>query len=105
MESSRSDDGPVGVAIAHPDTQGTEAELLALWVHPGHAGEGVAAELLSRVASSVADRDVDTLRASVPADSPSAQEFFIAHGFEPRETRRGHAGDEAIVVADASELR
>jgi ribosomal protein S18 acetylase RimI-like enzyme len=99
------EDGPVGVAIAHPDAEGTEAELLALWVHPNHAGEGVAAELLSRVASSVTDRGVDTLRASVPADSPGAQEFFAAHGFSPRGTRRGHAGDESIVVADACELR
>ncbi|MFC7186911.1 GNAT family N-acetyltransferase [Halorubrum yunnanense] len=99
------DDGPVGVAIAHPDVGGSEAELLALWVHPNHAGEGVAAELLSRVASSVTDRDVDTLRATVPADSPGAQEFFAAHGFSPRGTRRGHAGEESIVAADADELR
>jgi len=99
------EDGPVGVAIAHPDAEGSEAELLALWVHPTHAGEGVAADLLSRVASSVPDRGVDTLRASVPADSPGAQEFFAAHGFSPRGTRRSHVGDEAIVAADVSTLR
>ena len=98
-------DGPVGVAVAHPDAQGSEAELLALWVHPNHAGEGVAAELLSRVASSVTDRDIDTLRATVPADSPGVQEFFAAHEFSPRGTRRGPAGDESVVVADASDLR
>ncbi|MFD1571104.1 GNAT family N-acetyltransferase [Halorubrum laminariae] len=99
------DDGPVGVAIAHPDDRGSEAELLALWVHPNHAGEGLAADLLSRVASSVTDRGVDTLRASVPTDSPDAHEFFTAHGFEPRETRRGPAGDETIVVTDIGALR
>ena len=43
-------------------------------------GSGVADDLLSRVASSVTDRGVDTLRASVPTDSPGAQEFFTAHG-------------------------
>lgn len=99
------DDGPVGVAIAHPDGQGSEAELLALWVHPAHAGEGVADELLARVASSVTDRDVDVLRARVPADSPGAQEFFAAHGFSPRGTRRGPAGDESVVAADVRALR
>ncbi|TKX78480.1 GNAT family N-acetyltransferase [Halorubrum sp. SD626R] len=99
------DDGPVGVAIAHPDTEGTEAELLALWVHPTHAGEGVADDLLSRVASSVIDRGVDTLRASVPTDSPGAQEFFASYGFEPRETRRGPAGDETIVATDVDALQ
>jgi ribosomal protein S18 acetylase RimI-like enzyme len=99
------EDGPVGVAIAHPDAQEPEAELLALWVHPNHAGEGVAAELLSRVGSSMTDRGVDTLRATVPADSPGAQEFFAAHGFSLRGTRRGPVGEESIVVADAGELR
>ena len=98
------EDGPVGVAIAHPDTEGSEAELLALWVHPSHAGEGVAKELLGRVGSSVADRGVDTLRATVPADSPGAQEFFHSHGFSRRGTRRGYAGDESVVVADVNAL-
>ncbi|WP_128905260.1 GNAT family N-acetyltransferase [Halorubrum amylolyticum] len=111
------EDGPVGVAIAHPDAEGPsdgptrgregdrEAELLALWVHPNHAGEGVANELLARVASSVVDHSVDTLRASVPADSPGATEFFSAHGFVHRGTRRGPAGDESIVVADVDALQ
>ncbi|MFO8115897.1 MAG: GNAT family N-acetyltransferase [Halorubrum sp.] len=99
------DDGPVGVAIAHPDGHGSEAELLALWVHPSHAGEGVADELLARVASSVTERGVDTLRASVPGDSPGAKEFFAAHGFAPRGTRRGPAGDESVVAADVNALR
>ncbi len=98
------EDGPVGVAVAHPDAHGTEAELLALWVHPSHAGEGVADELLSRVATSVTDRGIDTVRAAVPTDSPGAQEFFHAHGFSPRGTRRGYAGDESIVVADVAAL-
>ena len=111
------EEGPVGVAIAHPDAEesadglrdrsgdGREAELLALWVHPNHAGEGVAAELLSRVASSVADNGVGTLRASVPTDSPGATEFFSAHGFAHRGTRRGPAGDESIVVTDVDALQ
>ncbi|EMA62426.1 GNAT family N-acetyltransferase [Halorubrum lipolyticum] len=121
------EEGPVGVAIAHPDAEESvdgptavgesaddpggagegdrEAELLALWVHPNHAGEGVASELLARVASSVADHGVGTLRASVPADSPGATEFFSAHGFAHRETRRGPAGDESIVVTDVDALR
>jgi len=111
------DGGPVGVAIAHPDAEGSsdepgdadadgrEAELLALWVHPNHAGEGVAAELLARVASSVADYGVETLRATVPTDSPGATEFFSAHGFVHRGTRRGPAGDESVVVADVAALR
>ncbi|WP_424014607.1 GNAT family N-acetyltransferase [Halorubrum xinjiangense] len=94
------EEGPVGLAIAHPDPDGTEAELLALWVHPNRAGEGVADELLARVGDALADRDIEVLRATVPPDRPSAEEFFSAHGFAPRGTRRGPAGDESVVVAD-----
>ncbi|QKG91728.1 GNAT family N-acetyltransferase [Halorubrum salinarum] len=93
------EEGPVGLAIAHPDPDGTEAELLALWVHPNRAGEGIAGELLSRVGAALADRGVETLRATVPADRPSATEFFVAHGFEGRGTRRSPVGDEDVVVA------
>ncbi|MUW14137.1 GNAT family N-acetyltransferase [Halorubrum sp. CBA1125] len=99
------DDGPIGVAIAHPDADESDAELLALWVHPSHAGEGVAADLLARVGGALRSQDIETLRATVPADSPGAREFFRAHGFEPCGTRRGPAGVESIVVADPVDLR
>ncbi|WP_423997068.1 GNAT family N-acetyltransferase [Halorubrum trapanicum] len=98
------EEGPVGIAIAHPDQGGTEAELLALWVHPNRAGEGVADELLSRVGDALADRDIEALRATVPPDRPSAEEFFSAHGFTRRGTRRSPAGDETVVVADPRTL-
>lgn len=99
------DDRPVGVALAHPDEDATEAELLALWVHPTHAGEGVTEELLSRVASSLADRGIRTLRTAVPADRPAVREFYRSHRFARRETRRGPEGDEAVFVADVDDLR
>ncbi len=92
------DDAPVGLAIAHPDDDGSEAELLALWVHPAHAGNGVTETLLSRIASSLAERGVETVRATVPADRPSVREFYHAHGFECRHRRRGTAGDEVVAA-------
>jgi len=95
---------PIGLAIAHPDADGTEAELLALWVHPSRVGEGVAAELLARVGRALAAADVETLRASVPSDSPSVEEFFTANEFAPRGIRRSPAGDEKVVTADPSAL-
>lgn len=98
------EDGPVGVALAHPDPDGAEAELLALWVHPEHAGEGVTEELLSRVGSSLAERDIRTLRTAVPAEEPSVREFYRSHGFSKREVRRGPEGTEAIVVIDVDAL-
>ncbi|MES3162059.1 MAG: GNAT family N-acetyltransferase [Halorubrum sp.] len=94
------DGAPVGVALAHPDADGAEAELLALWVHPEHAGDGIVEKLLARVASSLADRGVETLRTTVPADQPSVREFYRSHGFGRRCVRRGPDGDEAVVVAE-----
>jgi len=87
------EEGPVGVAIAHPDVEvttdeSTDAEESADDARDANGGdreartaravgppeprgrEGVASELLARIASSVADRGVGTLRATVPADSP-----------------------------------
>jgi hypothetical protein len=52
------------------------------------------------VGGALADRGVETLRATVPSDRPSAEEFFTAHGFAHRGTRRSPAGDESIVIAD-----
>lgn len=98
-------DDPIGVAIAHPDETGSEAELLALWVHPEHVGEGVTEDLLSRIAEELADHGLDTLRASVPDDRPSAREFYRAHGFSRRAMRRGPAGDEAVVAVDIDAIR
>jgi len=98
------DDGPIGVAIAHPDEDAAEAELLALWVHPEHAGEGVTEELLERVASALADRGTRTLRTGVPADNPAVREFYRSHGFAPRDRRHGPEGDEAVFVSDVVTL-
>lgn len=93
------DDRPVGLAIAHPDGDGSEAELLALWVHPEYEGEGVERRLLGRVASSLADRGVRQIRATVEADRPSAREFYRSHGFSHRQSREGRDGRELVFVA------
>ncbi|MWV64409.1 GNAT family N-acetyltransferase [Halorubrum sp. JWXQ-INN 858] len=99
------DGKPVGLAIAHPDADGAEAELLALWVHPAYTGDGIENRLLSRVAASLADRGVKQLRASVEHDLPSAREFYRAHGFSHRGTREGPDGTEVVVVAAVESLR
>ncbi len=99
------DDGPVGVALAHPDDDPAEAELLALWVHPEHAGEGVIEELLSRLASSLTDRGTQVLRTGVPLDRPAVQEFYRSHRFSRRGRRHGPEGGEAVFVADVADLR
>lgn len=93
------DDAPIGLAIAHPDDDGTEAELLALWVHPEYVGDGIENRLLERVASSLSERDVERLRATIERDQPSSREFYRAHGFSHREVVTNRGGSELVVVA------
>lgn len=96
------DDGkPVGHALAHPDADGSEAELLSLWIHPEYAGTGVEEELLSRVACSLADDGVERIRATIDGDSPSALEFYRTIGFNLRAT----GTDQRVVVASVESLR
>ncbi len=96
---------PVGLALAHPDPDGEEAELLALWVHPEFLGEGIATQLLERVARSLGDRGVERLRATAAADAASAREFFAAKGFGHRETSDDRDGHEVVMVASLDDLR
>ncbi len=99
------DDRPVGVAVAHPDRDGTEAELLVLWVHPEHAGREVADRLLSRIADALARRGIDRLRTTVDPDRPEEAEFYRAHGFEFRGSRTDSVGNERVLVVDVSRVR
>ena len=100
------DDGkPVGIAVAHPDVDGKEAELLALWVHPEYTGEGIEDRLLRRVAESLAEQGVRQIRANLGADQPSAREFYRSQGFSHRATAEGRGGQELVVVAPVESFR
>ncbi len=99
------DGRPVGVAIAHPDRSGLEAELLALWVHPEYAGREVAARLLSRVAAALADQGVSRLRTTVDADRPETVEFYRSHGFSADGSLERFDGGERVLIANVSTLR
>ena len=93
------DETPIGLAVAHPDADGVEAELLALWVHPEYTGDDIEDRLLERVASALAERGVERLRAAVERDQPSAREFYRAHGFSHRSAATTRGGSEMVVVA------
>lgn len=96
---------PIGLALAHPDADGEEAELLALWVHPEFTGQDIATQLLGRVARSLRERGVERLRATAAADAASAREFFAAKGFSHRETTDERDGHEVVMVASLDEFR
>jgi len=98
---------PVGIALAHPDADGEEAELLALWVHPDYCGEGIEDRLLERVAAELGRAGVRRIRACVDSTDDAGERFYRARGFSPRGTRSGVNGredPETIVVATVETL-
>ena len=99
------DGQPIGLAIAHPDGDEREAELLALWVHPEHVGADVTERLLERVAAALAERGVERLRASIETELPSAREFYRAQGFSHRGEQVIGSGTETILVAPISAFK
>lgn len=101
------DGEPVGIALAHPDSDGEEAELLALWICPDHWGEGIEERLLERVASDLEKQDVRQLRASIDAEDETGEQFYRSRGFTNRGTRAsavGHVEQETVVVATIESL-
>lgn len=92
------DDGsPVFVAEADGDVVGFaeldagEAAVEKVYVHPGHAGDGVGTALLSRVESAAADRGLAELSV---VSSLNAVPFYEAVGYEQvGETAKTVAGD------------
>ena len=96
---------PVGLALAHPDPDGEEAELLALWVHPEFLGEGIATHGPPRAAGRRGPRGAARGGAPAAADAASAREFFAAKGFGHRETSDDRDGHEVVMVASLDDLR
>ncbi|SNR51257.1 GNAT family N-acetyltransferase [Halorubrum vacuolatum] len=95
---------PVGIAIAHPDEDGREAELLALWVHPERCGRGVADRLLTRVATALTERGIARVRVTVESDIPGVAAFYHDHGFSERDSEARSEG-LSVLVAEVSSLR
>lgn len=101
------DGKPVGIALAHPDPDGVEAELLALWVHPDYCGDGVEERLLERIAADLEKQGVRQLRATVDAGDETGEEYYLSQGFTTRGTRLGdgcHTDRETVVVATIESL-
>lgn len=105
------EDKPVGIAIAHPDAEGSEAELLALWIHPEYTGSDVAEQLLSRVAQALLQSGVTRLRTSIEDTETGVLEFYQLHGFTRRERTEARASNapgrdhDTVLVASVTEFK
>ena len=74
-------DGQV-VGFTHGIVQGETADVLRMYVHPDHQGEGVGSALHEALIERLEAHDVDRIRALDLASNDASRAFYGAMGFE-----------------------
>lgn len=74
-------DGTV-VGFAHAAWTGDEGDVMRVYVHPDHRGQGVGSALLETAVATLFERDVERVRAMVLAENEPGKAFYRSHGFE-----------------------
>jgi ribosomal protein S18 acetylase RimI-like enzyme len=91
---ARLDGTVVGFAHAVHDFDRAEGNLLRLYVHPDHRGDGYGTALLEAVRDAQVDRGASHLRAMVLAENDPGNAFYERFGFERVETNDVTIGGE-----------
>lgn len=91
---ARADERVVGFVHAVYDFDGAEGNVLRLYVHPDHRGDGVGRTLLEAVREALFERGATRIRAMVLAANELGNEFYRRFGFELEETNDVVIGDE-----------
>lgn len=91
---ARLEDGAVGFAHAVFDADRNEGNVLRVYVHPDHRGEGVGGELLRSVEAALSERGAERIRAMVLAANDVGNAFYRRFGFERVETSEVVIGGE-----------
>lgn len=74
---------PVGMVRVVEGAEGTDPELVSLWVAPVARGTSVATELVEEVVDHVAQQGCSRLTLRVTTDNARARAFYTRLGFEP----------------------
>ena len=74
-------DGEV-VGFTHGIVQGEEGDVLRMYVHPDHQGEGIGTALHERLYERLEDADIERIRALDLASNDAARAFYESLGFE-----------------------
>lgn len=91
---ARDGDAVVGFVHAVLDVDRAEGNLLRLYVHPDHRGEGVGTRLFEAVQQELFDRGAERLRAIVLAANEVGNGFYEHPGFERAGTSETVVGGE-----------
>jgi len=81
-----SDGDVIGFVHAIRDPGGDHGNLLRLYVHPDHRGDGTGRSLFEAVRDELVDTPVDRLRAMVLEENESGNAFYRHLGFELERT-------------------
>jgi ribosomal protein S18 acetylase RimI-like enzyme len=86
-----------GIAGALLDAQDTStAQLLSMWVAPGHRRSGVGKALVDAIEAWARSRAVQTLRLMVTSHNPAAIDFYTRIGFTMTGRTGPYPNDRAV---------
>ena len=92
------DDGDL-IGFTHAVAQGDKADILRLYVHPDHQGEGVGSALHERLMAEIESYDVDRVRSFDFAFNDASRAFYEGLGFE--QTDEGEVEIDGEYYAEA----
>lgn len=88
------DDDVVGFAHAVWEIEENTGDILRVYVHPDHRGEGIGRELFEAVRDDLANHGVDEIHAMVLEDNDLGNAFYEEFGFEWETTEEITIGEE-----------
>ncbi|WP_226004668.1 GNAT family N-acetyltransferase [Natrinema salinisoli] len=92
------------VGFTHAVAQGDKADILRMYVHPDHQGEGIGSTLHDRLIAELESYDVDRIRSIDFAFNETSRAFYEGLGFEQTDTGEveidGEFYDEAVYTLE-----
>ncbi|MDF9747221.1 GNAT family N-acetyltransferase [Natrinema salsiterrestre] len=92
------------VGFTHAVAQGDKADILRMYVHPDHQGDGIGSTLHERLIAELESYDVDRVRSIDFAFNETSRAFYEGLGFEQTDTGEveidGEFYDEAVYTLE-----
>lgn len=94
LVAESADDKIIGFVHGVRDRGENHGDILRLYVHPDHRGNGIGRELFEAARDELVDSGVDQLRAMVLEENEPGNEFYRGFGFEWEDTEQITIGGE-----------
>ena len=87
------------VGFTHGVVHGDEGDVLRMYVHPDHQGEGIGTALHERLREDLEDFNMNRMRAIDLESNDASREFYEGLGFERTDEAEVEFGDETHTEA------